>query len=125
MEGDDPPPEGECGTESQSGAPWRAALANAITLLEVAPQDHDYFVLDILPHQKQEGILPPSLFSLLLPLLHPLLLPLPLLQLPLLLPLLLPLRLSLCWLPLRLSLSWLLLRLCWFLLSPPHPPPPL
>ena len=28
MEGDDPPPEGECGTESRSGAPWRAALAN-------------------------------------------------------------------------------------------------
>ena len=40
-----PPPEGECGTESQIGAPWRAALANAITPLEVAPQDHDYFVL--------------------------------------------------------------------------------
>ena len=45
MEGDDPPLEEECGTEPQSGAPWRAALANAITPLEVAPQDHDYFVL--------------------------------------------------------------------------------
>ena len=39
MEGDDPPLEEECGTEPQSGAPWRAALANAITPLEVAPQD--------------------------------------------------------------------------------------
>ena len=26
MEGDDPPLEEECGTEPQSGAPWRAAL---------------------------------------------------------------------------------------------------
>ncbi|CAL8237217.1 unnamed protein product [Arctogadus glacialis] len=47
MEGDDPPPDGECGTESQSGAPWRAALVNAINPLEVAPQDHDYFVLPV------------------------------------------------------------------------------
>ena len=46
MEGDDPPPERDGGGEgSRSGAPWRAALTNAITPLEVAPQDHDYFAL--------------------------------------------------------------------------------
>lgn len=45
--GDDPPPppERECGAESRSGAPWRAALTNAITPLQVAPQDHDYFAM--------------------------------------------------------------------------------
>ena len=45
--GDDPPlsPERECCTESRSGAPWRAALTNAITPLQVAPQDPDYFAM--------------------------------------------------------------------------------
>lgn len=41
-EDNQPPGELDCG-ESRSGAAWRAALTNEVSVLHKAPLDHDYF----------------------------------------------------------------------------------